>query len=82
MSELSTHQVAKKLGIGIATLTRYIQSGKIPAPKLKTLGGMRIRLWSETDIQQVRALLPKIANGRKTRYQKQRKKQTTRKPKR
>jgi hypothetical protein len=27
-------------------------------------------LWTEQDIEQVRKLLPKIANGRKTRYQK------------
>ena len=82
MSEFfSTHQVAKKLGIGMATLTRHIQAGKIPAPETKRVGGMRIRLWSETDIERVRALLPQIANGRKTRYQKKRKPQPKRKRK-
>jgi predicted DNA-binding transcriptional regulator AlpA len=81
MNQFSTQQVARKLGIGMATLTRYIQAKKVPAPKTTMVGGMRIRLWSEEDIQRVRALLPKIANGRKTRYQKQRKKQATRKTK-
>jgi excisionase family DNA binding protein len=75
MPQFSTQQVAKKLGIGIATLTRHIQAGKIPAPKTTLVGGMRIRLWSDADIERVRALLPKIANGRKTRYQKKRKPQ-------
>jgi predicted site-specific integrase-resolvase len=69
MPLLSTNQAAKKLGIGIATLTRYIQSGKVPAPP-ETAGGTRMRLWNEDDIQKVRKLLPKIANGRKTRYSK------------
>ncbi|MBZ5521629.1 MAG: hypothetical protein LAP21_05160 [Acidobacteriia bacterium] len=72
MSSLSTNQVAKRLGIGIATLTRYIQAGKVPAPAETMAGGMRMRLWSEGDIQLLRETLPKIKNGRKTRYQKQR----------
>jgi excisionase family DNA binding protein len=74
MSLLSTNQAAKRLGIGVATLTRYIQSGKVPAPP-ETAGGTRMRLWNEEAIQHVRQLLPKIANGRKTRYTKLREKQ-------
>lgn len=65
----------------MATLTRYIQAGKVPAPETTMVGGMRIRLWSEDDVQAVRALLPKIANGRKTRYHKKRKPQPKRKRK-
>jgi len=75
MTRFSTNQVAKKLGIGIATLTRYIQSGKVAAPPETMAGGMRMRLWSESDIEGLRKALPKIANGRKTRYQKLRDKQ-------
>jgi predicted DNA-binding transcriptional regulator AlpA len=70
MIRLSTNQVAKKLGIGIATLTRYIQSGKVAAPPETMAGGMRMRLWTESDIEGLRKALPKIANGRKTRYKK------------
>lgn len=73
MSGYSTRQVATQLGMGVATLSRYISSGKIPAPKSVKGGGMTIHLWSETDIERVRKLLPKIKNGRKTRYQKQKK---------
>jgi len=34
-------------------------------------GGIRMRLWSESDIARLQEALPKIANGRKTRYKKQ-----------
>jgi excisionase family DNA binding protein len=73
MSKLSTEQVAKLLGVGKSTLSRHILAGKIPAPKETMAGGMRMRLWSEKDIQKLREVLPKIANGRKTRYQKKQK---------
>lgn len=82
MKTLSTRQVAIKLGITHAALSKYIKAGKIPAPKSVTSGRMTLHLWSEKDVELIRQLLPKIANGRKTRYQKQREKQTTRKPKR
>jgi predicted DNA-binding transcriptional regulator AlpA len=82
MPTFSTRYAAKKLGIDPGTLSRYITAGKVPAPKVVEIGGLRVHSWTEADIERVREILPKIANGRKTRYQKQRKKQTTRKPKR
>jgi hypothetical protein len=72
MHKLSTNQVAKKLGLTSASLTRYILAGKVPAPPETMAGGMRMRLWGEGDIERLRKLLPKIANGRKTRYSKKR----------
>lgn len=77
MRKLSTQQVAKMLGLGIATLSRYIKAGKIPAPPETMAGGIRLRLWSESDIERLKEVLPKIANGRKIRYQKLREKQKT-----
>jgi excisionase family DNA binding protein len=77
MNRLSTDQVAKRLGLDPGTLSRYIKAGKIPAPAPTMAGGMRMRLWSESDIERLRKLLPKIANGRKTRYSKLREKQKT-----
>jgi predicted site-specific integrase-resolvase len=71
----SSRQAAKKLGIDVGTLSRYISSGKIPAPKTTAAGGMTVHLWTEEEIEHVRQILPKIANGRKTRYQKLREKQ-------
>ena len=58
-----------------ASLSRYILMGKVPAPPEIMAGGMRMRLWSESDIERLKEVLPKIANGRKTRYQKLREKQ-------
>jgi excisionase family DNA binding protein len=77
MGRFSTTQAAKKLGIALSTLSRYISDGKIPAPEVVEIGGLVVHSWSEEDIECVRRLLPKIANGRKTRYQKLREKQKT-----
>ncbi len=71
MNSFSTRQVAKKLGIDTSTLLRYIRLKKVAEPKSVTSGGMTIHLWTEEEIEHVRKLLPKIANGRKTRYKKQ-----------
>ncbi len=76
MHDYSTRQAAKKLGVTHAALSRYISAGKIPAPRTVTGGGMTVHLWTEQEIENVRKLLPKIANGRKTRYQKIREKQS------
>lgn len=76
----STQQTAKKLGIDVRSLNRYIAAKKIRPPALSRVGGVKVRLWSDRDIKKVRQLLPKIANGRKTRYQKQRKQAKKNKP--
>jgi predicted site-specific integrase-resolvase len=81
MSKFSTRQAAQILGISMTSLTRYIADGKVPAPQATIIGRYEVRAWSEEDIERVRALLPKIANGRKTRHQKKPKKQTGRKSK-
>jgi predicted transcriptional regulator len=75
MLHYSTHQAAKKLRITQAALSKYIKAKKVPAPKMITSGKMTIHLWTEAEIEHVRQLLPKIANGRKTRYSKLREKQ-------
>jgi predicted DNA-binding transcriptional regulator AlpA len=82
MPLLTTRQVAKKLGLTAATLSRYISAKKIPAPEIIRVGSFHVHSWTDADVERLRELLPKIANGRKTRYQKRPKKQTTRKPKR
>ena len=75
MVTYSTRQVAKKLGITDVALGHYIKVGKIPAPKIMAVGNRNVHAWTEEEIEHVRKLLPKIANGRKTRYQKLREKQ-------
>ena len=81
MNSYSTRAAAKELGISFMTLMRYIKAKKIPAPDSVQVGGGRVRAWSEADIERVRKLLPKIANGRKTRYQKQKGKNPKPQPK-
>jgi excisionase family DNA binding protein len=70
MEFYSTREAAQRIGVSLITLKRYIAAKKIPLPPPR-VGGMRVRLWTERDIQNVRQLLPGIANGRKTRYKKQ-----------
>jgi hypothetical protein len=67
----STRQAAAKLELTPKTLSRYIAAGKVPAPQIMKVGSASLHGWTDTDIERVRALLPKIANGRKTRYKKQ-----------
>jgi hypothetical protein len=71
LTTFSTSQVAKRLRIGIKTLSRYIAEKKVPAPQIIDVGGRKVHVWTEPEIAGLRQLLPKIANGRKTRYKKQ-----------
>jgi DNA-binding transcriptional MerR regulator len=66
----STRQAAKELGLHYTTMHKYLKEKKIPLPEITRIAGVRVRLWSESDLERVRKLLPKIANGRKTRYKK------------
>jgi hypothetical protein len=75
MNVLSTRVAARRLKLHPATLARYIASGKVPSPKMVATGSTTMHLWTEEEIDNVRKLLPTIANGRKTRYQKSREKQ-------
>ncbi len=51
---VSTQQAAKLAGIGQATLHRWIESGKLKAPKLTRVGGVLVRLWSEREVDRIR----------------------------
>ncbi len=75
MRNYSTREAAKHLGLDVRSIQRYITAGKISAPPVQNLGGGKFRVWTDQDIETVRQLLPKIANGRKTRYSKLREKQ-------
>ena len=71
MADYSTVQAAKKLGISMMTMHRYMRAKRFPVPRMQQIAGVRVRIWTEADITNARQLLPKIANGRKTRYKKQ-----------
>jgi hypothetical protein len=74
MKNYSTRETAKKLKLSMATLNKYIAHRLIPIPPLSRIGNMQFRVWTREDIQRVREILPKIANGRKTRHKKKAKK--------
>lgn len=80
MKIISTRQAAKRLGLHFDTLSRYVATGKLPAPTILEVGSRTVHAWTDEEIETVRKLLPKIANGRKTRYQKVREKQATQSP--
>jgi predicted site-specific integrase-resolvase len=70
MKRFSTREAAKKLGISHNALAVYARTGKVPAPEAVKHGEKIAHIWTEAEIEHVRQLLPKIANGRKTRYSK------------
>jgi predicted site-specific integrase-resolvase len=51
MKTYSTAKVVRILGIGTETLYRWMHEGKIPTPQLQSLAGMKVRLWSENDLE-------------------------------
>jgi predicted DNA-binding transcriptional regulator AlpA len=71
MKTYSTRQAAQKLGLHPTTLADYIAEGKVPMPQVLKVGTASLHAWTDEEIEHVRQLLPKIANGRKTRYKKQ-----------
>jgi len=52
-------------------LTRYIQVGNILAPPETMAGGMRMRLWSESDIERLKEALPRNRQRQKAAVQKE-----------
>jgi DNA-binding transcriptional MerR regulator len=70
MDVYSTRDAAKKLGIHLVTLQRYLAEGIVTGPSVTRVGGVQVRLWTDKDIERAQEAMPKAANGRKTRYQK------------
>jgi excisionase family DNA binding protein len=72
MATYSTVQVAELLGVTSDTLHRWIRQGLIKTPSIQSLGGMRVRLWSEEQVEAVRKY--KAQHYRKKPNRKKRKK--------
>jgi excisionase family DNA binding protein len=62
--QLSTTEVAQKLGIDQGNLQRLIREKRIPFPPLVRVGRLKIRLWSARDVERVRKVLAKRRNRR------------------
>jgi excisionase family DNA binding protein len=63
MKTYSTVEVAELLGISWDTLNRWIREGKFHVPKVQSLGRIRVRLWAERDVEEVRKYKAKHYRG-------------------
>jgi hypothetical protein len=63
--QLSTREVAKKLGVTILTLQRHIKAKTIQAPPVQKIGAVSMRLWSTRDIEVAGKVLAGTRPGRK-----------------
>jgi len=50
----STSEVARLLRIGRQTLQRWIREKRDLAPRKTKVGGVTVRLWTETELEQIR----------------------------
>jgi excisionase family DNA binding protein len=67
--KLTTAEAAKKVGIHLATLQRWIAAQKIKAPKPTLLGAVGYRLWSKNDVgrlAQIKAKTYRRGRGRRS----------------
>ena len=67
--ERTTSEVAKSVGIHLATLQRWIALGKVKAPQPTLIGAVGYRLWSPEDIAQLKEVKKAIyckGRGRKS----------------
>jgi excisionase family DNA binding protein len=66
--KLTTTEAAKKAGIHLATLQRWIAVGRIEAPKPTLIGAVGYRLWSTKDVERLKKAKQEIyrkGRGRK-----------------
>ena len=61
----STRQAAKKLGRTLLTLQRHIAAGTIDAPPLVRVGSVKVRLWTDRDVEKARKVIAGVRPGRK-----------------
>jgi predicted site-specific integrase-resolvase len=65
MKALSTREAAQKLGVHVITLQRHVSAGTVAAPPMQKVGGVKVRLWTNRDIEKARKVLAGIKPGRK-----------------
>ena len=69
----NTQQAAKRAGIAVMTLHRWMVGKKLKAPKLRIRNGRAVRLWSNADLNRLSRLKQEIyckGRGRKKSYKK------------
>jgi excisionase family DNA binding protein len=66
--KLTTAEAARKVGLHVVTLQRWIASGKVKAPKPTLVGAVGYRLWAAKDIGvllRVKSRIYRRGRGRK-----------------
>jgi hypothetical protein len=61
----STREAARRLGISLLTLQRHATAQTVAAPAVQKVGGIKIRLWSDRDIEKAREDFAGTKPGRK-----------------
>ena len=59
--QYSTVEVAKMLGIAQPNLQRLIKAGRIDAPRVQSLGNVKVRLWTDADIRKAKKAIQEKA---------------------
>jgi excisionase family DNA binding protein len=54
MATYSTVEVAELVGVSWDTLNRWIRQKKFPVPPVKSIGRVKVRLWNQAEIDDVR----------------------------
>ena len=68
MSPRSTREVAKLVGVHLATLEEWLSKKKVKSPKTIQVGAKSYRLWTDRDLRRVRLYKEKFyrkGRGRK-----------------
>ena len=68
MANYSTSEAAKKCGVHHITLQRWVSERKVKAPRKTRIGGVVVRLWTNSDLERDRKFKEK--NYRKGRGRK------------
>jgi excisionase family DNA binding protein len=61
----TTSEVAERIGVSHQTLHDWIDSGRIPAPKLIKVGKNSIRIWTKADVERARKFKGTLKRGPK-----------------
>lgn len=61
----STGDAARKIGVSRQTLQAWIDNKRISTPELKQVGRIRVRLWTDRDIEKARKFKGTLKPGRK-----------------
>jgi predicted DNA-binding transcriptional regulator AlpA len=54
MSERSISEVAREIVVQRATLYEWIRKRKIPTPRLRMVSGVRLRVWTDREVEEIK----------------------------